>query len=231
MEPNTTPDSKLEVNERFKQVVEYMLLVDKSLSKTSIAQQFGISKSKLSEILNNRMMAGVDMLNKLVLYYNVNSHWLLTGEGSMFLKDVPAGVVQHTAAPAAGIPLIPIDALAGVGMGELVITEHDIEQRYVVPEFEKAEFLIRVKGSSMYPKYNAGDLLACRRVAKTDFIQWNKTYVLDTTQGILVKRILKGTHNNHWILRSDNKDYLDIDVEPEQHVHGISLVIGVIRLE
>lgn len=129
------------------------------------------------------------------------------------------------------IPLIPIDALAGLAPGELVIKDSDIESRYTVPDFAKADFLIRVKGGSMYPKYSSGDVLACKKVSKTDFIQWNKTYVIDTSQGVLVKRILKGKDDKHWILRSENKDYQDIDVNPEKDIHHINIVIGVIRLE
>lgn len=130
-----------------------------------------------------------------------------------------------------GIPMIPHEAVAGIGAGELTIAEKDIEQRYFVPEFAKADYLIRVKGSSMYPKYSAGDVLACKRMDKTRFIQWNKTYVLDTSQGIMVKRIIKGHTSKEWILRSDNKDYQDIELNPDEDVNHISLVIGVIRLE
>ena len=45
----------------------------------------------------------------------------------------------------------------------------------------------------MQPKYNSGDLVACRVVPLGTFFQWNKVYVLDTEQGALIKR---GEHNN-----------------------------------
>jgi len=47
-----------------------------------------------------------------------------------------------------GIPLISIDAMAGFGKGEFQIMEYECE-RYVVPMFRGAEFLIQVKGSSI----------------------------------------------------------------------------------
>ena len=85
-----------------------------------------------------------------------------------------------------GIPLIPIDAMAGFGKGESQVMEHECE-RYVVSMFRGAEFLIPVKGSSMMPKYNSGDVVACKKLPLNDmFFQWNKVYVLDTNQGALV---------------------------------------------
>lgn len=102
----------------------------------------------------------------------------------------------------------------------------------MVPEFKKADFLIRVKGSSMYPKYSAGDILACTKMNKIQwgYLQWNKTFVVDSDQGVMVKRILKAEKKDHWILRSDNKEYQDIDM-PLKAVYSVSMVIGVIRFE
>ena len=61
------------------------------------------------------------------------------------------------------IPLIPIDAMAGFGKDESQVMEHECEH-YIVPMFRGAEFLIQVKGSSMIPKYNSGDVVACKRL-------------------------------------------------------------------
>jgi len=129
-----------------------------------------------------------------------------------------------------GIPLIPIDAMAGIGKGESQIMEYECE-RYVVPIFKGAEFLIQVKGSSMIPKYNSGDIVACKRLPLNDlFFQWNKVYVLDTNQGALVKRIKKGSDNDHILIVSDNEQYEPFELHKNQ-VNGVALVIGVIRLE
>lgn len=131
-----------------------------------------------------------------------------------------------------GIPLIPIDAMAGFGEGSTQVMNYDT-QMYVVPEFTElnVDFMIRVKGSSMYPKYNSGDLVACKKLFKNDiFFQWNKVYVLDTIQGALVKRVKKGIDKEHLLLISDNQTYDPIDL-PWSDVFSIALVVGVIRLE
>ena len=45
--------------------------------------------------------------------------------------------------------------------------------RYVVPMFKEAEFLITVKGSSMIPKYNSGDIVACKNLPLLDLFVAN----------------------------------------------------------
>ena len=139
-------------------------------------------------------------------------------------------VAIHTDNPKEGIPLIPINAMAGAMMGEQTVMEYECE-RYVVPLFKGAEFLIPVKGSSMYPKYSSGDIVACNRIPMTDiFFQWNKVYVLDTNQGALIKRIKKGSDAEHILIVSDNPDYEPYEFTREQF-HGIALVRGLVRIE
>lgn len=133
------------------------------------------------------------------------------------------------AQPAAdGIPLIPAEALAGKGTGEVVIEEYMIEQRYAVPEFSGATCLIRVKGDSMAPTYLPGDLIALKRIEHLVFIQWNRPHVVDTDQGILLKRVLQG--KGSYLLRSDNPAYPDIEL-PGDAVHRMFIALGIIRLE
>lgn len=130
-----------------------------------------------------------------------------------------------------GIPLIPIEAMAGQPVGPLQVIIEDIQDSYFVPDFKGADFMIKVKGSSMYPKYNSGDIVACKKLCLADvFFQWNKVYVLDTEQGALIKRIRKGKDENHILVVSDNEKYEPFELHRSK-LNDIALVIGVIRLE
>jgi repressor LexA len=199
----------------------------KEITIAAFERSIGMSNASFGKSLKSGGSIGSDKIEKILsTYKDINPEWLLTGQGEMLrVFDLSANE------KGVGVPLIPIEALAGQASGQLIIHDYDIEQRYIVPEFSKADFLIRVKGSSMYPKYNPGDVLACIRMDKGKFIQWNKAYVIDSSQGIMVKRILKGADKQLWILRSDNKEYQDIDVNADEDINSISLVIGVIRLE
>ena len=170
----------------------------------------------------------------------LNMNWLLTGEGEMLrsskaapsqpdvnerpvLKEVTKG----------GLPLIPIDAVAGFnGWDECGVSEMDCTH-YDVPDFKTAhaDFLIRVSGSSMYPKYSSGDILACRKIDEITFLQWGKVYVIDSRQGAMVKRLFPIEGNADMILcKSDNPNYPPFEL-PKEEIRSLSIVVGAIRLE
>ncbi len=129
-----------------------------------------------------------------------------------------------------GIPLIPIEAMAGVLSGNSAqVMERECE-RYNIPMFKGAEFLIRISGDSMQPKYYSGDIVACKRLRLDTFFQWNKVYVVDSEQGVIVKRVRPGHDDKHIIMVSENEAYAPFEL-PLEKVYSIALVIGVVRAE
>lgn len=210
------------------------------MNQEDFAKILQTSRANLSHIEQNKQKPTLEILDLLVRGYNVSYKYIFEGIEPMFNISKPyvekneVGIVAEPAPlyeTKKGIPLIPISAVAGTGNGDFQVHENDILQRFYVPGFEKADFLIPVKGDSMYPKYYSGDIIACMRVPKGTFVEWNKAYVLDTTAGVMVKRILKVPEGSNWILRSENKEYQDIEVNPDTDIHHISKVIGLVRME
>lgn len=155
---------------------------------------------------------------------------LRTQEKTESVVDIPTPEIKPTSVPTEGIPLIPISAMAGAFNGEQTVLEYECE-RFIVPTFKGAEFLISVRGSSMYPKYNSGDIVACKKVPMSGlFFQWNKVYVLDTDQGPLIKRVKPGSDANHILIVSDNTNYEPFELHLNS-IYNVALVLGVIRLE
>lgn len=196
----------------------------KGVSKYEFYQKTGISNGILSQ---KNGLSEENLLRFLNYFGEISPEWLLLGKGEMLRNDLP--VAQPAAKPGEGIPLIPINAMAGMFTGEQVVLELECD-RYVVPAFKDAEFLITVKGSSMIPKYNSGDIVACKRMPLDTFFQWNKVYVLDTEQGPLIKRVKKGTTEDTLTIFSDNPNYEPFEL-PRTKIYHIALVVGVIRLE
>ncbi len=131
------------------------------------------------------------------------------------------------------LPLLPINAVAGFnGIDEAGVMLEECPQ-YAVPEFSdaRAEFLIRVSGSSMYPKYSSGDILACRKIREITFIQWGKVYVIDSQQGAMVKRLFEVEGSDEYVMcKSDNANYPPFKL-PRREIRSLSIVVGVIRME
>jgi phage repressor protein C with HTH and peptisase S24 domain len=199
-----------------KGITQYKFHKDTGITRGVLAQNNGISESNTLRFLD---------------YYNeVSPEWLLTGKGSM-LKEVPT---VKAVASENGLPLLPYEAFAGIGDADVAgVDFRTIEERYVVPLFDgiQIDFMLSVRGSSMYPKYNSGDVVACRLVKDLLFIQWNKVYVLDThTQGVVMKRLKKSEAQDHVICKSDNPSYDPFEL-PRSEIRNIALVVGVIRLE
>lgn len=192
-----------------------------------------IGKAKESK----KGMNALNIEKILLAYTDLNPDWLLTGRGEM-LKSPDAPADERPAEPARhvpasspeGIPLIPLSAMAGALTDERTVMEYECE-RYVIPAFKGADFLIPVKGDSMQPTYYSGDLVACQRVPLHGlFFQWNKTYVLDTDQGPLIKRVRPGHDKDHVLIVSDNAAYDSFELSLSQF-HGVALVRGLVRLE
>ena len=78
----------------------------------------------------------------------------------------------------------------------------------------------------MEPEIKSGDELACRVVTDASFIQWGKVHVLDTDQGIVVKRIYDDKDGLKCV--SDNPKYLPFTV-PKDQLRSVCLVVGLVR--
>ena len=98
------------------------------------------------------------------------------------------------------------------------------------PQFGGADFLFRVRGDSMVPKYMPGDIVACKRVDAPIWFQPGKVYAIDTSQGVLIKRVQPSEREGFISLHSDNEKYRPFDL-PAYELHDVAIVMGVMRLE
>jgi len=204
----------------------------KDVSKYFFTNEIGVNKSYLNQ--GNDVGSGV--LEKIAEKFpELSIEWLVTGNGSMIKGDLEQVmnepiVSYNKSKQPKEIPLIPYEAMAGKALGDSwVVKKSDVIDYYTIPSFHNADFLIPIKGDSMQPLCHSGDIVACEINSKKDFIQWNQAYVIDTTQGILFKRIVKAASPDKWILRSDNKEYDDIEVDVENDIISIAIFKGIIK--
>lgn len=181
------------------------------------------------------------------VFPNLNFTWLLSGIGNIMVADTsdikpqtnvkslqlmePKSAYITSIIDKTAIPLVDVRAAAGFGSASFAISESDIQAHYVVPDFEEINFMLRVVGNSMYPKYTSGDVIACRIVKNIQFIQWGKAYLVATgDQGLLIKRIMPTNDSKVIEMQSDNPAYPPFLINMSD-IQGLALVVGTIRLE
>lgn len=229
-----------DVTDRFLDVYNYLVDTKSVINSTDFAKKIGITVSLMSEITHRRSNVGVKAIqNTVINFTQIDSEWLLSGTGSMLksphkIQKSFSNPDEEWAIKTHGIPLLSLEAFAGLSSGlDTGVKFDEVEERYFIPLFEGkgVDFLISVRGSSMYPTFGSGDVVACSFVHEILFIQWNKVYVINTiSQGTIIKRLKKSIKEEHVMCRSDNKEFDDFEV-PLKDIRNIGLVLGLIRLE
>lgn len=211
------------INERFDQIIGTLFKGNKS----AFANAIGVTPSVVDNIVGKRQgKPSFDVVEKISALAEINIDWLITGKGDMLKSSKGIKPTKD----GTGIPLIPVEAMAGCFTGSQTILLQECDH-YVVPAFKNADFLIYVRGDSMQPRYFSGDMVACKMLSPTDlFFQWGKVYVLDTDQGALIKKVEQGTDDETITLVSENENYKPFQI-PRRAVYHIAIVMGLIRTE
>ena len=190
------------------------------VSLTELAETLGITKQNLNSKFKSSDV-GISFITDVAKAVNKSVYELIEVSLDERMKT---SIVRP-------IPLVNVEAVAGFGNSNFTINNTDILGYYSVPEFKGADFMLPVKGDSMEKNYFAGDILGCRILKSRSFLQWNKAHVLATNeQGTIFKRLLKGTSEKTYTLKSDNEKYPLFEV-PFEEITGIAIVLGFIRLE
>lgn len=87
---------EIAINERVIEAIKHILSSKIESSKAELAEKLGVKPAKFSEILNKRMKAGMDIIQKLCIDYEISADWLITGEGLMYRSS---GVMTEASPP------------------------------------------------------------------------------------------------------------------------------------
>ena len=209
---------------------------DNNISQLEICTVLGIKQPYLSAIENGKRPLNDEKFTLLYKQYGDKIMKYKTTERPILLIDeaetsLHPNIQKYLCDKLKQIetrPRIPYDAAAGT-LTEAVegITEYQCEQLPVISAFPKYDFTIRITGKSMEPEYFAGDEVACIRVNEKQFLQWGRVHVLDTTQGIVIKRIYDAGESI--LCRSYNSEFPDFSI-PKENIRSYNLVVGSLRL-
>lgn len=214
--------------------MEWGRIIDTIEEKTgkSVCKELGIRPQYLSDLRSGKSKnPNSDFVLKLIEAFNLNSNWLLTGEGEMFITDIaepaPLQIIPQEGEEIAGIPFYDIDVMAHIAES-LDLKEETPAGVLSIPGFKDCIACFPVYGSSMEPKISNGDVIAVSQAVTCDQILWGEIYLVITNAWRVVKTVHPGKTEEYIILRSINPAYAgDTNVKKED-LRALYLVRGVV---
>lgn len=214
--------------------MEWGRIIDTIEEKTgkSVCKELGIRPQYLSDLRSGKSKnPNSDFVLKLIEAFNLNSNWLLTGEGEMFITDVAEAsslqIIPQEGEEIAGIPFYDIDVMAHIAES-LDLKEETPTGVLSIPGFKDCIACFPVYGSSMEPKISNGDVIAVSQAVTCDQILWGEIYLVITNAWRVVKTVHPGKTEEYIILRSINPAYAGDTNLKKKDLRALYLVRGVV---
>ena len=179
------------------------------LSVKALQDKLGLSNAHFANTTSVSPKVGAKIRDA---FPGANIDWLNYGTGEMF-------VANREQSASTIVPLVPISASAG-RLTEFTAQIMDYDCEKVVSPVRDVQLAIRVDGDSMSPEYPNGSIVFVSQIDENAFIEWGKTFVLDTVNGIVIKRVLPCPNEEDSVLcRSVNPNYSDFVVRRDNIYH------------
>lgn len=160
------------------------------------------------------------------LYPDLNTKWLLTGEGDMLKESAPELTKEDEQQE---VPHVPVAALANP-LAEYfgnIVRLQDCDT--ILSPVPGAELAITISGDSMEPKFHDNTIVFLKRINDAAFIPWGNTLVLDTENGIYIKDVYPIADEPAFIeARSSNPLYPPMRI-PKTSIFGIYRVLSATK--
>lgn len=203
------------------------LMTDKGLSQAELARMTGLKQPSIFKIVSGQTLNPKNIL-EIATALGVNAHWLKTGEGEPDSDSVRVvNMYEPEVANTIRVEILDIEASAGNGTF-LTRTEQGLLAQEFDLDFFRRQFgrtdaknlkIIAVKGDSMAPTLESGDLLYVD-VAE-NYFSADGLYVFTFDEHTFVKRLQK-RGREMWAM-SDNKEKYEpwqIHTDDPIYIHG-----------
>ena len=216
------------MRERFERFDKYMK--HKGLNDNQVTVECKLSQGLLGQARKGKSDLGTKTIEKILnIYQDLNKVWLMTGEGDMLsstssAQPQPSVKNERVAdAEAYKVHLVPISALAGsLNDFSLSVKRDDCET--VISPIKDIDMAIKISGDSMEPEYPSDSQVFVKKINERAFLEWGRVYVLNTCNGIVIKRLMPTNDPNTVLCESINPKYPPFEVNLE-NVNGVYRVI------
>ena len=190
------------------------LITELDCTQNEFASRIGSDPSNLSKHMKGKLPINESLINRIVINLGVSKEWLLNGTDIPFGKK-PSNIIaieptQNT--PIVGTPVYDIDVTAGNDCRSMMFADDRIIGAISVPNISVDSRIVRVSGDSMAPVICNGDYLAVRELSNISQLFWGQIYVVILEDYRMVKYVRRHEDPEKIILRSENKNYDDMEV-------------------
>lgn len=197
----------------------------KGLSVQSFELQCGLSNGAVSKMGNNTRRSTIDKISNS--YPELNTNWLLTGEGGMLLDSIDS-VPQKSFTN--GVPYYNVDFIGGF---DIVLNDQTAKPEYLIDfkKYNEATCWCNVTGHSMEPEITHGDIIALKKIEDKSFLPLGEVYAIVTTNGMrTIKRLGPSSDPKCYTLVPTNKSpEYGIQELPKNMIEHIFQVLGCMK--
>ena len=214
--------------DRLESILEYL-----KISANKFSKEIGHDNNvKIQHIKSGRNEISEDVaLDIENRYSEFNYLWILKGKGTMLKgEEEKVSILKPNkdAPELTGYYYPNVSASAGLDISTL---NQELEKVPIyLPNFGKDIDFINVYGDSMYPKYNAGEIIGIKLI-EFQYLNYGYPYVVIFKNGdAYIKYVKKGKDENHVLLESENTFYepREFNIDLIQNFYSIR---GVIKKE
>ena len=206
---------------------QWMSFAGKNDNRVTV--ECGLAVGLLNKARRGKSDIGKKALQKILnKYQEINSVWLMTGEGEMIRSKVQTFELKTDGTIASRrVPLYELTATAGF----LTLYQElssAVEDYITIPNLPPVDGAIYARGDSMSPFIESGDIIIFKKVDLTpDNILWGNIYIVSYTvdgDDFTVLKYLRHSSRDGYIrLESFNSRYDPQDI-PASSINALALV-------
>lgn len=207
------------VTNRFILAVKQLIKENKIRSIRQFCQTIDYLPQSMSQVMHGQRDVTIDVIRSAVDQFKLNPNFLFMGEGSPFIEEkdsysFKAITVVTDRENNERIVHVPAPAMAGYAADLNGVEMIRDLPTYTLPDITYQTGTYRsfdVKGDSMSPTIEEGDVLVCSYIEPTYWvhsIRNHHVYVLVTRGDVVVKRVINNLERHkHLELHSDNESF------------------------
>ncbi|WP_156032883.1 S24 family peptidase [Prevotella sp. 10(H)] len=233
----------MSVNQRIQEIIDKMYFGN----KRAFSKAAGISASVTENIVGTRhTKPSFDITSKIISSFeNINSEWLLTGQGNMLKSEIPSPVQNENVSedragyhkPSGMLAKPFFDSPLSLTKSFTSAIKNDNIRTIIIPFIDNYDFSLRNSGDSMLNESNPRksikdqDIVACKFWKDKSHIRWGEVYALSTKNGYIIKKLMPSGIDDKvkCVSYNEKEGYESFDL-PLSEILEWAIVTGVISI-